>query len=124
MAIVANTGSLPRDGFLRTIPVAHTYMFEDNTGTPQVSPLTVADTPLEIPVPVNAISLIIRASAADLRVGKTDQLDATSGDGYELLPSGLSEEYDCADAASYWVKRDASTSVTMSFKFKILKSDT
>lgn len=113
-------GALPRDANKASIPVASQIDMQDATGTPQVSPLTVADTALEVVIPTNAILCTLSPAGADLRFGDNATLDGTSGNGYFLLPDGEDKTIPVADGNSFWVVRDAGVSVTLSFFFEIL----
>lgn len=119
---ITNAGeALPWDSEHRSIQVASQIQTQDKEATPNESPLTVTATVDALKIPDGAISVVLRAVGADLRVGEGTVLDGTAGEGYFLVPAGTAEEFDCADGTDINVKRDAAVSVTMYFFFKKLE---
>ena len=100
------------------------WQAEDATGTTKKSPLAVADTEIDLIVPENAVWLVIKANGADLRVAIADS--GTAAAPYFVVRSGDKDSFPVAayagsGVASVFLLRDASTSVTVDFRFEILK---
>lgn len=110
---MAQTKNLPIDASNHAIQVASTFLLQDATGTPQVSPLAYTTGEINLVVPSNAMELVIRATT-DLRIKTT-----TSGTPYYVLPANTAQSFPVNGLSSVYFIRD-SASGTANFYFTTL----
>jgi hypothetical protein len=119
MALSTTGGALTQDTNRRSAQFYGDSANADATATPQLSPLTVSTSVLELKIPENATQVRLTASGADCRYGDNSTLDGTAGNGYSLLADGKTITLPCADQSSIHVLRDAAVDVTLSFGFDL-----
>lgn len=93
-------------------PTGNIIQTIDNTGTPNVSPLTV-NTTATLAVPPGAVSCTITSVTNAIRISE----DSTSS-AYFALPAAQVLTFDCADMANIYLS--AASSTVVSFLFKIV----
>lgn len=121
-SLESKEGSLPKDGDLLTIQVAHAGQTEDGTGTPIMSPKATSGTgAITLTVPAKAVAVTLQARVADAKIGWNSTLDAAStGRGYYLLLNGKSIKVPCAAGDEIYFKRNAGVNATIDFIFDLL----
>jgi len=94
------------------------FQAEDGTGTTIKSPLAVADTEIDMVVPDNAVAIVVRPVAADVRIAITD--GGTAAAPYKVVTDGNIEKLPVAGLTSLHFLRDAAVSLTLHFHFEIV----
>ena len=94
------------------------FVTADATGTPQVSPLSVAGTEVNLVVPDNATQLVITNDANALRIYETTGNGSTQ---YFKLPASTNDfVIDCTGMTNIYMIRDSGT-VTVQFMFNLVR---
>ena len=122
-AIQTASGKLPQDLTGMQLQTPSAFQCEDATGTTIKSPLTVADTEIDLIVPANATTFVVHATGADLRIAISNS--GTASAPYYVLKDGNTEAFPCgkgagSGTASIFLLRDAAVSLTVHFRFELL----
>ena len=119
-AAQSKTGTMPKDGDLVAMQMAQSLKFEDGAATPLNSPLTVsaANTAgLELTIPTNAVTVVLKAKGANLRVGKQADISGGADKTYFIVYDGERFPMPCGNGASYFLAKDGANNITVSFAF-------
>ena len=106
---------LVRDDNNQIVQIGSEFVTQDVTGTPQTSPLTVSSATITIVVPDRAVEFIVNPTLADMRI--SDQSDMTP---YDVIGNATKESIPCARMQNIYLLRDASTNVTLNFRFTLI----
>ena len=118
-AIESQGGALPKDVNKFPIQVARGCVYQDADPSPNVSPLTVSSTAIDLIMPDNAVVLHLLPTGDDLRFGDNATLDGTEDEGYFLLPSGTLRPIPVSGGDAVYLKRN-SGDVTLFFYIEVL----
>jgi hypothetical protein len=129
MAINTETSGVPGKGLLPIdssgirIQAPTKFVMEDATGTTIKSPKTVSSTEIDLIVPANAVNFICKPVGADVRIAITD--GGTAAAPYYVVKDGTLEVFPVSwvagnGATSIFLLRDASTDVTLHFRFELV----
>jgi len=119
MALARLSKTLPRDENNNVIQVAGKQVYEDGTGTPQVSPLSLTTTSLFTIVPPSGALVCTFKCAAAFRHG-TGNVDGTASDGYFAVAANTSTRVSCADLTSIIVRNEATGTNNLFFTFEMM----
>lgn len=108
---------LPQDAMGEVVQVAAGFQTNDATGTPQVSPLTVSSSEIDIAVPDGAAELVIVYTDISLRIS-----EVTGMAQYFVLPAGFSMVVPVANTDHVYLLRDGSSDATVQFFFNLLEN--
>lgn len=106
-------GSLGRDNNGTAIQTATSFVTQDGTATPKVSPLAYDTTVTALVAPAGAVQLIL-APSSDLRVSE----DSAVGR-YYRIPGGSAEALPVAPGRQVYVRQDIAGG-TVSFRFALV----
>lgn len=113
MAVNKRQNGLPADDYGQIIQVPVKFVTTDGANA---SPLTVADTEIDLAVPTNAVAFVAKAKAADCRIAIKDN----TGTNYFILYDGDSDKFPCSGMTHISVLRNAAASVTLSYRFELI----
>ena len=99
------------------------FQMEDATGTTKKSPLAVADTEIDLIVPMNAVAIVVNPVGADLRISIVDA--GTAAAPSLVVKDGETQRLPVAKwagngATSIFLLRDAAVSLTLHFHFEMI----
>lgn len=97
------TNNLFRDGSTASIQIGSTFQTSDNTGTPQISPLSYTTGVTTLIMPDNAAEVIL-APSTDLRVSEISSMSQ-----YYVIPAGQAEVIGVGKQQIVYVKADSSS---------------
>ena len=106
-------GSLIRDRNRVPVQAASAFVTQDNTGTPQVSPLAYTALVTTIVVPDKAVEMIVNPSTA-MRISEVVGMAQ-----YDVIAANTKEAIQCVNMSNIYVTRD-SVSGTLNFRFTII----
>ena len=106
---------LGRDDNQQIVQIGSSFLTEDVTSTPQTSPLTVSSATITIVVPDRAVEFIMNPTLADMRI--SEESDMTP---YDVIAQSTKESVPCARMQNIYLLRDASTDVTLNFRFTLV----
>ena len=113
-------GSMPVDSMSRSIQNASNAIFQDATGTPNVSPFTTTDASVTTFVtPANCDMMLVTATVADVRYGTAAVLDGTADEGYDIILAGTSKPIPCS-SGNITMMRDAAVDAVIYFRYEEL----
>lgn len=115
MALDIDSGRLPRDSAGKHMQAPWRF----TTAYNQKFPKTVSTVEQFIDIPPDCIALVLRASAADLRVAFGAGGTAAGG-AYDVLFNGTSDSYPVAGMERVYLLRDASTDVVVRGAFWLI----
>ena len=118
MAITTDPSSLPRTADNVRIQCPSKFQCEDATGTTIKSPKTVSSTEIDMVVPPGAVTFVCKPVGADVRISITDA--GTAAAPYYVVKDGTLESFPVANMTGLYFLRDASTDVTLHFRFELI----
>ena len=110
-------GYMQSDATQNKLHTATAFSTQDDTGTPQASPLTVSSSEIDIVVPENAAELVIVNTDQDLRVS-----EVTGMARYFVLPVDQSLVLQVSNTDNVYLKRDGSSDCTVQFYFRLINA--
>ncbi len=110
-------GSLARDSNQTPVQSGSMFTTADAAGSPVTSPIAVSASIVSIVIPDGAVEMVVLAVGADLRVSDTAGFSATN---FDLITNGSKEVLPVARMQNVYLLRNASTDVTVYFRFTIV----
>jgi len=110
---VKEDGNLPEDLNLRPIQIGGSFVTQDDTGTPQTSPLSYSSAVITIAVPTNALEFIVNPST-DMRIS-----DIVGMARYDVIAANTKEAISVAEMDNVYIIRDSADG-TVNFRFTMI----
>ncbi len=120
MSNPTHTKNMAHDGDGYAIQSATKFQCEDATGTTIKSPKTVSSTEIDLLVPTDAVTFVMKPVGADVRVANTDT--GTGAAPYYVVKDGTLESFPVASMAAVYLLRDAAVDATVHFRFELVGS--